>query len=524
MIENKELGLDDILVIVKRRLKSALLPAILAPVAGFLVSYAFPPKYTAQSVILVEAPKMPDNVLPEAITQALSDRVSSIKTQILGRSQLLPLVQRLGLAKNGRTPEMAMTDIRANLAIDPVISDAEQITGPTTGKTKTAPKPNATAPAFTVSFTASNSEEARDVCTELTSMLLEENIKEREIVVRGTTDFLSGQLDDAKRSLDEQDAKLAEFKKEYSGQLPGDEDTNLKVLAALETQLDANTQTINRAQQDKAFAESTLSQQLAAWKSSQGTSNPQSLQQQLNQLQAQLLSLQARYTDDHPDVIKTKADIAEVKKRLAELNSAAEQDATDVSSDKASLTEPPEIRQLRLQVHQYGEVLAQATREQKRVSDDIRRYQSRVAVSPEVEAKYKELTRDYDTAQKMYADLLTKKSTSETVRDAESRQLGEQMRLVQPAGAPKDPSFPNRYLFAAAGLAAGLAAGAGIALWQELRDKAIRDERDVEASLEMPVLVSIPWVTEASTAKNGNGSFWNRSKAPGSSSRDRVGV
>ena len=81
----------------------------------------------------------------------------------------------------------------------------------------------------------------------------------------------------------------------------------------LNSQLDANTQTLNRATQDKAYTESLLAQQLAAWKASQSSTNPQTLQKQLSDLQAQLIDLQARYTDDHPDVIKTKADIAEVK-------------------------------------------------------------------------------------------------------------------------------------------------------------------------------------------------------------------
>jgi len=53
-----------------------------------------------------------------------------------------------------------------------------------------------------------------------------------------------------------------------------------------------------------------LAQQVAAWKSSQSSTNPQTLEQQLTQLQAQLMQLQARYTNDHPDVMKTKADIA----------------------------------------------------------------------------------------------------------------------------------------------------------------------------------------------------------------------
>src|SRR5207245_7830222 len=105
--------------------------------------------------------------------------------------------------------------------------------------------------------------------------------------------------------------------RQYMGQLPGDEDNNMKILMGLNSQLDADTQALNRAQQDRTYTESLLAQQLASWKSSQSTTNPQSLEQQLSALQTQLLQLQARYTDDHPDVIKTKADVAEVKKKLA---------------------------------------------------------------------------------------------------------------------------------------------------------------------------------------------------------------
>ena len=336
--------------------------------------------------------------------------------------------------------------------------------------------------------------------------MLTEFQSSREAVAAGTTEFITRQLEEAKRNLDDQDAKLAEFKRQYSGQLPGDEDNNLKVLGTLNSQMDANTQTVNRAQQDKAYTESLLAQQLAAWKSSQGSNNPQSLETQLTSLQSQLLSLQARYTDDHPDVIKTKADIAEVKKKLAEVNEAAAKGRDP--NVKASATEPPEIRQLRLQVHQYEEVLAQATREQKRLGDQIRLYQSRVAISPGVEEKYKLLTRDYETAQKFYTDLLAKKSTSEMATDMERRQQGEQMHLLNAASLPESPSFPNRLLFAAGGLGAGLVIGMGLALWLELRDKSIRNEADVLASLQMPVLVSLPWVTEDGrrrTAKENSG-------------------
>ena len=209
-----------------------------------------------------------------------------------------------------------------------------------------------------------------------------------------------------------------------------------------------------------------------------------------------------------------------MKKKLAEVNEAAAKGGE--ANAKASASEPAEIRQLRLQVHQYEEVLAQATREQKRIGDQIKLYQSRVAISPGVEEKYKLLTRDYESAQKFYNDLLAKKSTSEMATDMERRQQGEQMHLLNAANLPESPSFPNRLLFAAGGLGSGLVIGMGLALWLELRDKSIRNEADVLASLKMPVLVSLPWVTE-DVQKNGNSKFWGREKDK-TESEEKVGV
>jgi hypothetical protein len=48
-------------------------------------------------------------------------------------------------------------------------------------------------------------------------------------------------------------------------------------------------------------------------------------------------------------------------------------------------------------------------------------------------------------------------------------------------------------MFAAYGLGAGLCVGLCFAVWIELRDKSIRDEGDVLAALELPMLVSLPW-------------------------------
>jgi polysaccharide chain length determinant protein (PEP-CTERM system associated) len=486
MIENRDLNMDDYLAMLRRRMKVILIPTLLAPLAGFLISYAFAPKYTSQSLVLVEEQKVPDNYVKSVVTEDITQRIATMQQQVLSRNRLQPMIANLQLAKKGKSVDDIIDDIRANLTVEPVQPDI-------TASTKKKPGQGTDLPGFYVNYTADNPHDAQQICSQLTSMLLEENLKIREGVAQGTTEFLTGQLDSAKKNLDDQDGRLAIFKKQYMGQLPGDEENNLKLLMGLNSQLDSTTQTLNRAQQDKTYAESLLAQQVAAWKSSQNSTNPQTLQQQLAALQSQLITLQARYTDDYPDVIKTKADIAEVKKQIDQMNVAASKPSTD-TNDKVGLAEPPELRALRTQVHQYDAAIEQATREQSRIKAQIGLYEGRVALSPAVEEQYKALTRDYDTAQKFYNDLLAKKSESEMQTDMERRQQGEQMRLLNPASLPDSPSFPVRWMFAAGGAGGGLVIGLALAMWLELRDKSIRTEQDVVAILELPTLVSVPWI------------------------------
>ncbi len=510
MIEKPELGMDDYLAMLRRRMKVILTPALLAPLAGFLVSFFFHARYTSQALVLVEAPKIPDAVVHQVFTEDLTEHIATIEQRVLSPSRLRPMVQRLGLVKPGQNIEDVIDSIRPNMTIQPVVTDLSQIS--TGGKKK--PSQSSPVPGFNVNYTAPTAREAQQICTDLTSLVLEEDLKSRQDASQGTTLFLTKQVEDAKQNLDDLDKRLAAFKNQHQGQLPSDQDNNLKILMGLSTQLDANTQTLNRATQDKAYTESMLAQQLAAWKASQSASNPQTLQQQLSQLQSQLVELEARYTEDHPDVIKARADIAQVKKKLAEINEATAKGG-DGGPDKESASEPPEIRQLRLQIHQYQDMISQTTRDQKKLQEEISVYQGRIAASPAIEEKYKELARDYDNAQKVYQDDLAKQSTSKMATQAEQQQQGEQMVLLDPANLPDSPSFPNRVFFAGGGLGAGLALGLGLALWLELRDKCIRTEADAEAALDLPMLVAVPWVMGTAGANgNGKGHFWKRKKQP----------
>jgi protein tyrosine kinase modulator len=517
MIENRELTMDDYLAMLRRRAKMILIPAILAPLAGFAVSYAFPAKYTSQSLILVEGQKVPETMVQPVVSEDLTERVVTLQQQVLSQSRLQPMIERLYPGKSSQQVSEMIDGIRLNMTVEPVVTDLSQIGSSRKPKTPgTSPVPG-----FYVNYTASNPREAQQICNELTTLMVDENLKSVQAAANGTSDVLSKGLEDSKKNLDDLDAKLAAFKKQYVGQLPGDEENNLKILMGLNSQLDANTQTLNRAQQDKGYTQSILAQQLGEWKSGQSSTNPQTLEKQLSDLQSQLLQLQARYTDDHPDVIKAKADIAEVKKKLNEINQASA-DSVDASEQKASAAEPPEIQKLRIQIHQYDDMIAAGNRDQKRLQQEIAEYQGRVSLSPAIEEQYKQLTRDYDNAQKEYQDLLGKRSTANLTIKMTNQSEGEQMLPLNPANLPDAPSFPNRLLFAGGGLAAGLGLGIGLAMLLELTDKSIRTEADVEAALELPTLVTVPWVgTGSMNGTNGVHRFWHRNK---SSSGQKTGA
>jgi len=496
MITNRELSMDDYLAMLRRRTKVILWPALLAPLAGFLVSFAFAPKYTSTSLVVVEEQKVPEGYVKPVTTEDVMLRVTTIQQKIFSPKVLQQrVVEPLGLVKGGSSSDEVIKGIQDNVTISPV--------SVTSSKKSTSGKPSPVA-GFNVNCVFNDRKEAQGICHVMTGMIIAENFDQNTASANSTTQFLTSQLDQARQDLDSKDRDLADFKEKHVGQLPGDEDRNLKLLSGVNSQLDATTQALNRAHQDRDYAQSVLAQQLAAWKASQAATNPQTLQQQLASLQSQLITLQARYTDDYPDVVKTKNDIAEVKRKLDEVNSASSADSQTVT--KASGSEPAEIARQRLQIHQYDDAIAQGGKDEAQLQQQIRKIQREIDVSPSVEEEYKKLTRDYEAAQKFYDDLLTNQSESAMTTEMEKQQQGEQMRLVSDATLPDSPDFPNRWLFAGGGLGAGLALGCGIALWLELRDKSIRTEQDVHAVLELPMLVSLPWLRPDADHKNGRGS------------------
>ena len=493
MLGGRQLTWSDYVAMARRRWWIIAIPVILAPILAYVGSLWIPDTYTSRTSVLVEQQKVPDTFVKPVVEEEINQRLATMQEQILSRTRLQPILERDGLYKKdvGKVPmEDLLNRMRSSITVSPVRADFG-------GSDRTGGMPG-----FYITFTADDPKVAQQVCGELTSMFVNENLRSREQHAQGTTDFLTSQVADAKRVLDEQDAKLATFKDKYLNQLPGDEQANLTMLNSLSNRMEAITQSIAAAQQQKTFTEGMLARQTAEWKSSQAEGSigaPADLQKQRAQLQAQLLDLRARYTEDHPDVIKAKNMLGELDRKIAArdlvIANGDEPQGNGGTTDLAS--EPRELVQLRLSLKTINDAIKNKEKEQADIQKQMRVYQGRISASPQVEEEYKGLTRDHQSAQAFYENLLNKQRESEMATDLERRQEGEQFRVLDPPSLPERPTFPNRVNITLGGLAFGFCLGGGISFLLEAKDQSFRTEPDVVAVLKLPVLVSVPKLPDA---------------------------
>jgi polysaccharide chain length determinant protein (PEP-CTERM system associated) len=538
MIGNREMSFDDYANILRRRLRLIVLPTVAGAIIGFVITLFIPAQYTSTSLILDERPTIPQDLIQSTHGDDLLVRLATMQERIESRTRLQPLIERYDLFKSERKSSMedAVQAMRKVIDIKPVLLGGNLLK--TSGKEMPLP-------GFSINYTADSAHLAQQVTAELTSMFISEDLQQNENMAKGTAQFLSNSLADAKRALDEQDQKMQEFERKNLGSLPNDQQANLQVLATLSTQLAAVTDQISRAQLDKTYEQSLLTQQEETWRAVQNgdqtAAQVPTLQEQLNKMKDSLAILQGRYTDDYPDVVKLKGNIAQLQAQIDAQKAAAQKPGEKPSATQAPTpgtayepagsqaapaktatsqgTEeaanntlvPASIQELRARLKEDDNLIQQRTKEQARLQQEVKAYEGRVGVSPLVEEEYKQLNLGHEAALKFYDTLLGSQDQSQMTANAQSNGQGEEFHLLDSASLPLVPSFPVWWQFLLGGLAAGLAIGLGVALILELRDKALRDERDVEFYLDMPTLAVVPAI-ELRPMGNGAGGSKRRPK------------
>ena len=112
--------------------------------------------------------------------------------------------------------------------------------------------------AFRVSYRAFSPKVAAQVANRVGNFFITENLLEREQEANGTSQFLESQLEAAKTNLQEQEAKLREFKVTYNGELPEQEIGMLAANGQNKAEILGIQDSIGRAQQNKLILASSL--------------------------------------------------------------------------------------------------------------------------------------------------------------------------------------------------------------------------------------------------------------------------
>jgi uncharacterized protein involved in exopolysaccharide biosynthesis len=308
--------------------------------------------------------------------------------------------------------------------------------------------------------------------------------------------------------LRKKEQQIQNFKERFIGQLPQQQDANLRILERLQQQLQTTSQNV-RAAEDRVVL---FQNQIAYLKNPGAQKTPPSgserpireqlpedpLVTQLNNLKRDLTYAQSKYTESHPDVIDLKKKIANLEPQVEAKLRAQQEGMVDDSSFVPELD--PATKRL---LTQYVEQLNEAQLEAKRYKDEVRnlkeqiaQYQKRIEETPRREQELVLLTRDYDLLKANYQSLLDKKIQAQMAENLERKQQGEQFRVLDPARLPEKPIKPDRPRILLMGVLFGLIAGLGLTWFRESLDRSFHSVSDVEVYLALPVIATIPNLTE----------------------------
>ena len=437
---------------------------------------AFLPKiYRASTLILVEPQQIPEDYVKATVTGGIQDRLNTIKQQILSRTRLERVVDELDLRsqlEEGRTLSDLIRIMRQSISLE-VITNPNGLSGG--------------ASAFQIHYQGRDPETVMKVTNMLASLFIEENLKVREEQARGTADFMETQLQSMAVELESREHEIREFKQIHMGELPEQQETNLRMLDQLQVQKQSLLESLRSAENHRAL----LERQLAEMKSIVGEEARRTrLEEELEGLKTELANLSARYTERYPDIVRLKKRISEVEGRLDLEPEGDEANELVASGD-------PNYQSLRNQIQVAILEVRSLRAELAHVDNQIQIFQARVENTPKREQELMTLTRDYENIKTNYQSLLEKRLHAEIAEDLEKRRKSEQFRILDPATVPDRIYKPNRKRILIVGFLLALGTGVGIVLFLEYIDRSFRDVDDLKDFVDLPVLATIPFIAGA---------------------------
>jgi polysaccharide chain length determinant protein (PEP-CTERM system associated) len=483
-------------------------------VAGATAFYSqgLPNVYTSDTVIMVDPQKVPESYVKSTVSGDIRNRLGTLSQQILSATRLQKIIDTLNLypeEKKKLAREDLITKMRSDIATS-IVSDF--------GGSQDLQ-------AFRITYRGKDPRLVAQVTNELATLFIDENWKARELQATGTTEFLENQLQDSKKSLEEEEKKLSDFRLKHMGEMPEQQTAELAMLGQTQAQLQSEGEALNRAESQKSMYLSMMSQSAPVVDLDSSDPRPapikpapgaqQAAAQPVTPLsadQARLAELLKRYSPNHPDVRRMKKKIEDEEAKMAATDAAASPAAVPVPPppppdavadpvppSRTAATRPAGAPQhfnpiLQSQINAADAEIAKHKAEQERLTKVVAGLMGKVNAIPLREQEISSLTRDYEMNKIHYGQLLDRELSAETATQLEIRQKGEKFEVLDPAQPAERPTSPNRMLINGAGAIGGLVLGLLMALATELLGMAITGAQDITDSSSLKVLGVIPCI------------------------------
>jgi polysaccharide chain length determinant protein (PEP-CTERM system associated) len=485
VIPGKQYSFDTLLQVARRRKWLIILPALLVGAGGAGFVWSLPNLYKSETMILVVPQRVPESYVRSTVTARIEDRLQAISQQILSRTRLEQIVSDFNLYAKERAEQKLMEDIvdrmrTRDIGIDIIKGDS-----------------------FRVSYQTGDPRTAMRVTERLASLFIDESLRDREVLAEGTSQFLSTQLDEARRQLVATETKLQEYQRQNNGELPTQMSANLQGQHNAEMALQSLGEDLNRDRERRLLLERQIRDIIetpdepkeAAAKPSDAAPT---IEEELQIARQALLAVELKLKPEHPDVKKQRRAVDELEKRVAALKLAGTLTARPAGQPVAmDAAKRKRLTDARAELEVLDRQLQAKTSEESRLRGVVAMYQSRIEATPVRESELSALMRDYETQQETYRGLLQKKEESQISANLEKRQIGEQFKILDPARLPEKPASPDRPRLYLIALLAALAVGFGAAAMAEFLDRRLRSEDDVRAALQLAVLATIPMIQDS---------------------------
>ena len=474
----KTYTLYEYIEILRRRMWYIIIPFVLIVTGASLYAFTAKRQYKASTLVLVSPQRVPEAFVQATVTSKVEERLQSISQEVMSRTRLEQIIAEYRLYEKesvNRSREEVVGMMRQNIKVElPTKKDEKGF--------------------FTIGFIGDDPKVVTTVANRLASLFIEENLKIREQQAVGTTEFLTSELALAKTKLDQMETAVTNYKRRYMGELPEQRDTNIKILEQLQNQNQKISENLRAAQDRKLFIQKQLTDMenptppttanLTALQKEMATLSSEvemggTYDSQKEKLTRELEALNTRYTANHPDVLAAKKRLADLEKNKS-------------SYDHKDFKKDPRYKELKNQIALTDMEIKRLSEESFNVSGQINKYFARIEHTPTREQDMSGLLREYQSTKETYERLLKKSQEAQQAENLEKRQKGEQFRVIDPARTPEKPFSPDIPKILLISLLAGLGGGLGAAFLREQMDRSFHDAADVEITLGLKVLATIP--------------------------------